>query len=78
MIGSYDVGWWSRYSLYPHRLPDLAKPFYHRLHVHQLEVTARLVGEAELAETARRWAAYDTAPKRVGAIAQKALFVAVR
>jgi heparosan-N-sulfate-glucuronate 5-epimerase len=78
IIGSYDVGWWSRYSLYPHRLPDLAKPFYHRLHVSQLEVTARLVGDAQLRETARRWAAYDTAPRRLAAIAQKALFVAVR
>ena len=78
MIGRYDVGWWSRYSLYPHRLPDLAKPFYHRLHVHQLEVTARLVGASDLGEAARRWAAYDTAPRRVAVIAQKAVFVGLR
>lgn len=77
-IHRYDVGWWSRYSLYPHRLPDLAKPFYHRLHVHQLEITARLVGARDLSETARRWAAYDTPSRRVAAITQKALFVAIR
>jgi hypothetical protein len=77
-IERYDVGWWSRYSLYPHRLPDLAKPFYHRLHVHQLEVTARLIGADDLRETARRWAAYDTAPRRIAAIGQKALFVVLR
>jgi hypothetical protein len=77
-IARYDVGWWSRYSLYPHRLPDLAKPFYHRLHIDQLEVMARLVGAGDLRETARRWAAYETAPKRAAAIAQKALFVALR
>jgi heparosan-N-sulfate-glucuronate 5-epimerase len=77
-IGRYDTGWWSLYSLYPHRLPDLAKPFYHRLHVHQLETTERLVGTGALVEVARRWRSYDTAPRRVGAIAQKALFVAVR
>ncbi len=34
----YDVGWWSRYSLFPHAFTDLAKPFYHRLHADQLEV----------------------------------------
>ena len=39
-LSSYDVGWWTKYSLYPHRLPDLAKPFYHRLHVDQLDVHA--------------------------------------
>lgn len=77
-IDRYDVGWWSRYSLYPHRLPDLAKPFYHRLHVDQLDVLNRLVGASELATTARRWAAYDTPSRRLAAIAQKALFVAVR
>lgn len=78
MIARYDVGWWSRYSLYPHRLPDLAKPFYHRLHVDQLEVMARLVGAGDLDDAARRWAAYETAPKRVAVIAQKALFVTLR
>lgn len=78
MIARYDIGWWSRYSLYPHRLPDLAKPFYHRLHIDQLDVMARLVAAGDLGETARRWAAYETAPRRVAAIAQKALFVALR
>jgi len=76
-IGRYDTGWWSRYSLYPHRLTDLAKPFYHRLHVHQLEMLERLVGNGELGATARRWASYDTGPRRVGAIAQKAVFAAI-
>jgi heparosan-N-sulfate-glucuronate 5-epimerase len=74
-IERYDVGWWSRYSLYPHSLPDLAKPFYHRLHVDQLEVLYRLLGYRELLEAARRWAGYDTVSHRVAALAQKALFV---
>jgi hypothetical protein len=74
-IDDYDVGWWSRYSLYPHRrLPDLAKPFYHRLHVDQLEVLYRLLGYPELQATARRWEAYDTRPRRAAVLAQKALF----
>jgi heparosan-N-sulfate-glucuronate 5-epimerase len=74
----YDVGWWSRYSLYPHRLPDLAKPFYHRLHIDQLEVLHRLTGVAEFGETARRFAAYDTRTHRLRAVAQKLLFVGTR
>jgi heparosan-N-sulfate-glucuronate 5-epimerase len=74
----YDIGWWSCYSLYPHRLPDLAKPFYHRLHVDQLEVLHRLTGVDEFGEAARRFAAYDTRTHRLRAVAQKMLFVATR
>ena len=74
-IGRYDVGWWSRYSLYPHPLPDLAKPFYHRLHIDQLDVLYRLLGYPEFTETARRWAGYNTVPRRLAVLAQKALFV---
>jgi heparosan-N-sulfate-glucuronate 5-epimerase len=74
-IGRYDAGWWSRYSLYPHPMPDLAKPFYHRLHIDQLDVLHRLVGYPELLETSRRWDAYDTVPRRLAVLAQKAVFV---
>src|SRR5262249_46803044 len=54
-IDSYDTGWWSLYSRYPYRLPDLAKPFYHRLHIDQLDVLYRLVGHAHLPPPARAW-----------------------
>ena len=74
-LARYDVGWWSRYSLYPHPRPDLAKPFYHRLHVDQLDVLYRLLGYPEFLETARRWAGYDTLSRRLAVLAQKALFV---
>jgi heparosan-N-sulfate-glucuronate 5-epimerase len=70
----YDVGWWSRYSLYPHRLVDLAKPFYHRLHVAQLDALYRLTGVGVFAETSGRWAAYDRLLPRSRALAQKASF----
>ena len=70
----YDVGWWSRYSLYPHRFVDLAKPFYHRLHVAQLDALYRLTGVAAFAETSARWAAYDRPIPRSRALAQKAIF----
>jgi hypothetical protein len=77
-IHLYDVGWWTRYSLYPHRLVDLAKPIYHRFHVTQADVMARLTGHAEFASAAARWRRYDTASHRVRALAQKSAFVAVR
>jgi heparosan-N-sulfate-glucuronate 5-epimerase len=77
-VDRYDVGWWSRYSLYPHRVADLAKPFYHRLHVDQLEVMHQLTGHPEFRQTARCFAAYDTPAHQVAVIAQKALFLALR
>jgi heparosan-N-sulfate-glucuronate 5-epimerase len=78
MLDEYDIGWWTRYSLYPHLLPDLAKPFYHRLHIDQMEVLYRLTGLDDFGRAARRWRGYDTPIRRVAAIAQKALFVATR
>jgi heparosan-N-sulfate-glucuronate 5-epimerase len=75
-LSAYDVGWWSKYSLYPHVLADLAKPFYHRLHVDQLEILYRLTGFSDFAKTARRWQQYDTPSRRVASVLHKALFVA--
>jgi hypothetical protein len=75
-LPSYDTGWWTKYSLYPHRLDDLAKPFYHRLHVEQIGVMYSLTGVAEFRDFADRWRGYDTPARRVAVIAQKALFVA--
>jgi heparosan-N-sulfate-glucuronate 5-epimerase len=73
-LHAYDAGWWSRYSLYPHALEDLAKPIYHRYHVDQLKVLHRLTGCDDLKEVAVRWASYDRSPKREMALAQKAAF----
>jgi len=77
-VDEYDTGWWSRYSLYPHRLTDLAKPFYHRLHVDQLTALHTLTGAAELGAAAARFASYDTTPRRIAAVAQKTVFAATR
>ena len=77
-LPAYDVGWWSKYSLYPHLLADLAKPFYHRLHVDQLEIMYRLTGFSDFAEIAGRWRQYDTPSRRAAAVLHKAAFVATR
>jgi D-glucuronyl C5-epimerase-like protein len=75
-LPSYDTGWWTLYSLYPHALKDLAKPIYHRFHVTQLEVLYRLTGHEDLATTRARWTGYDAPVNRGRAIAQKAAFAA--
>jgi hypothetical protein len=71
----YDTGYWSLYELSPTRLPMLASPFYHRLHVVQLRVMHRLTGEAKFLEFAERWNGYARdASKRYRALLGKALF----
>jgi hypothetical protein len=76
-LDAYDTGWWTRYSLYPLALQDLAKPIYQAFHVAQLRVLHQLTGDAHLLEVAERWAGYDRAAARVLALAQKGLFAAV-
>jgi len=73
-LPEYDVGWWTRYSLYPHPLPDLAKPFYHRLHIDQMAVLYRLTGISEFGSASRRWASYDSVRARSLAVAHKVPF----
>jgi heparosan-N-sulfate-glucuronate 5-epimerase len=78
ILDRYDVGWWTRYSLYPHALADLAKPFYHRLHVTQMEVMARLTGRKEFDDAALRWRGYDNRRHLARALGQKLVFRAAR
>ena len=72
----YDVGWWTKYSLYPTALPDLAKPYYHQVHIDQVDVLFRLTGDSGFQNVADRWRGYDSVLHRVRVIGQKALFVA--
>ncbi|MBS1886875.1 MAG: hypothetical protein JSU06_06770 [Actinobacteria bacterium] len=60
LLPRYDVGWWSRYSLYDHGRPDLAKPFYQRLHPVMLEGLELITHDPVLGEYARRWRAQLT------------------
>lgn len=71
----WDLGYWSRYDLFPHPVPNVASSFYHNLHVKQLQITNRLAPRSQLAETVARWADYETSPPhRYRAFAGKALF----
>ena len=55
LLPRYDVGWWSLYSLGDYGRPDLAKPFYQRLHPVLLEALALIHPAPELEDYARRW-----------------------
>lgn len=70
---------WSLYDLYPHPLPNVASPFYHRLHVTQLRRQDELAPDARLRAVAEEWgrAAAATAPRSL-AVARKLAFRIVR
>jgi heparosan-N-sulfate-glucuronate 5-epimerase len=74
-LPAYDVGWWTRYSLFPHPTTDLAKPFYHRLHIVQAQVLARMTHRKEFSEAAERWSRYDRPAAAAVAVASKLPFV---
>jgi hypothetical protein len=74
-LGRYDTGYWSLYELSPTRLPMLASPFYHRLHIIQLQVMCKLTGEPRFMDCTHRWEGYERDPfKRHRALLQKILF----
>ncbi|HEU5243436.1 MAG TPA: D-glucuronyl C5-epimerase family protein [Gaiellaceae bacterium] len=76
-LDEYDTGWWSRYSLWADGR-DLAKPFYHRIHVAQLEALHALTGIPEFATVAARWRKYDTRGAAARAVLAKGREVLTR
>lgn len=60
LLPRYDIGWWSLYSLYDHGRPDLAKPFYQRLHPVLLDGLHLVAPDERLFTYARRWEAQLT------------------
>ena len=77
-LPAFDCGFWSLYEQSGTRLPMLASPFYHRLHVNQLTITARLLDQPELADWAERWRGYaNNGWCRKRAVVQKAFFKAL-
>jgi hypothetical protein len=58
-LDRYDLGFWSLYEQSGTRLPMVASPFYHQLHVAQLRVMHKLTGEESFARVADRWENYS-------------------
>lgn len=70
---------WSLYDLYSHPLPNVASPFYHRLHVAQLRRQNELAPDPRLRAVADDWSrAADALLPRSIAVARKLGFRAVR
>lgn len=59
LINNFDTGYWSRYDLY---FKNLATPFYHSLHVAQLQALSSYSGCQHCAELAERWSTYTYRP----------------
>jgi heparosan-N-sulfate-glucuronate 5-epimerase len=71
----WDLGYWSRYDLFPHPVVNVASSFYHDLHINQLRAMHRLAPRRELAAAADRWAGYAASSwSRQHAFARKVLF----
>ena len=71
----YDLGFWSLYEQSGTRLPMIASPFYHRLHIAQLRITHRITGETIFDEYASRWQTYARSrSNRTRALCYKSAF----
>ncbi|MBS1863406.1 MAG: hypothetical protein JSS68_17040 [Actinobacteria bacterium] len=75
LLPRYDLGWWSRYSLYDHSgRPDLAKPFYQDLHPTMLEGLGMITHDPALGGYARRWRSQRTRIGTARAAVDKVIF----
>lgn len=74
-LEKFDTGYWSLYEQSGTRMMMLASPFYHRLHIVQLRVMAKLTGEAIFSDFAERWSRYqESRMKRSRALVYKSVF----
>ena len=74
-LDRYDLGFWSLYEQSGTRLPMVASPFYHQLHIVQLRVMYRLTGEDKFMRVADRWETYGRSrSKRTRALCYKSAF----
>jgi heparosan-N-sulfate-glucuronate 5-epimerase len=74
-LARYDVGFWSLYEQSGTRLKMMASPFYHSLHIVQLEILHRLTGEEAFREYAAKWSRYARSrSRRSAAVVYKGVF----
>jgi hypothetical protein len=75
VIGRYDLGYWSRYDLFPHTVVNVASAGYHSLHINQLRATQIVDPHPELERAIESFCRYrDSRLCRSRAFARKALF----
>ena len=74
-LKQYDVGYWSLYDLSQQKMKMLASPFYHKLHIAQLDATYQLTGEETFKEYKEKFREYQNSWfKRTRALIYKAVF----
>jgi len=55
----WDTGFWSRYDLFPHPVPNLASAAYHTLHITQLTALERLAAPEQVVAIRDRFVGYE-------------------
>ena len=74
-LNRYDLGFWSLYEQSGTRLPMVASPFYHQLHITQLRIMQRLTGDDVFAQYGNRWESYTRSrANRTRALCYKGVF----
>jgi heparosan-N-sulfate-glucuronate 5-epimerase len=74
-IGRWDLGFWSRYDLYPHPIPNVASGAYHVLHVTQLKAMQVVSPRPQFAWALERYERYAGSRLcEARAFAQKVVF----
>lgn len=74
-LDRWDTGYWSRYDLFPHPIPNVASGSYHHLHITQLRAMSMISPEAAFGRVAERFSAYsERRSNRVRATAAKVAF----
>jgi heparosan-N-sulfate-glucuronate 5-epimerase len=75
-IHRWDLGYWSRYDLYPHPgFVNVASPSYHVLHINQLQALNRVAPNAEFAAAVECFEDYQAKRvNRMRSFAHKGLF----
>jgi heparosan-N-sulfate-glucuronate 5-epimerase len=74
-LDRYDIGYWSRYDLFPYPVINVASPAYHRLHIEQLKAMSLLTGRPEFNLAVSRFEGYlERRANRARALLGKGLF----
>ncbi len=74
-LDRWDAGFWSCYEIRPGRIPMVASPYYHTLHITQMDIMHQITGRAEFINRAGRWRSYRASRlKRNLALAYRALY----
>jgi len=71
----YDIGFWSLYALSPTKLKLIASPFYHSLHIVQLDILHKMTENKTFLLFNEKWASYKKSwIKRNYALIYKIIF----